>query len=160
MRLLTCYECKQKFPQNDLIFYTPERAKTGHNYCKKCLEEKQARENFSNTVCKIFGLKAPGPRIWTERKRLHDKYGYTDNIIVRCLDYIYHIEMKKQLAESLCLVTPTMVEKMMRYERTQDIKGRLFAINYNQEQNEYIVPIREEVETPQLDDPDKWLNDD
>ena len=71
-----CYGCKQEFRSEELVYYASPTANTGYNYCPKCLAEKQARERFSYKVCSIFGLKAPGPRIWTERKRLYEKYGY------------------------------------------------------------------------------------
>ena len=107
-----CYGCKQTFLKTELIDYTPIAAKISHSYCPACLKEKQAKDNFSMKVCSIFQLKSPGPRIWNERKRLIDKYGYTDEIIIDCLDYIYNVEHAAKLAESLCLVNPTTVAKM------------------------------------------------
>ena len=84
-----CFTCKQPFPKEELIDYASENSNVTHHYCKICYAEKIARDNFSNTVCRIFGLKTPGPRIWAERKRIQDKYGYTDNTIVECLLYLY-----------------------------------------------------------------------
>lgn len=86
-----CHGCKQSFRKSELIDYASPGAKTMYSYCSKCLEEKHSRENFSNKVCSIFGIKTPGPLIWTQRKRLQDTYGYTDDIIVECLDYLYNV---------------------------------------------------------------------
>ena len=80
-----CAGCKQEFRKDELIQYATLSGKTTYWYCKDCYEEKLAREKFSNKICEIFGIKSPGPRIWTERKRLRDKYGYTDNTIIECL---------------------------------------------------------------------------
>lgn len=118
-----CYGCKQVFRKEELVEYASVRASTGHWYCSKCLAEKQEREHFSDKVCEIFGLKSPGPRIWTERKRLIDTYGYTDGIIINCLEYIYNVKRLKKLTESLALVTPKMVAEMKKWKRSEDGKA-------------------------------------
>lgn len=117
---LKCYGCGEQFPRGDIINYTSSRAKTGHNYCPNCLNEVKAKEMFIEKVCHIFGIKAPGPRIWTERKRIIETYGYTDQIIVDCLDYVYNIQKSKKLSDSLFLVNPINVEKMMKYKAYQE----------------------------------------
>lgn len=119
----TCYGCKEKFRKDELIEYASDAATIAHWYCPKCLREKQEREMFSNTVCQIFGLKAPGPRIWRERKRLQDTYGYTDGVIVDCLDYIYNVKHLKKLSESLILVTPSMVSEMKRWKSSEEARA-------------------------------------
>lgn len=130
-----------------------------HSYCPKCFKEKQARERFSNKVCSIFGLKSPGPRIWKERERLQNTYGYTDDIIIDCLDYIYCVEKKKKLAESLCLVTPYAVKKMLRYKKTQENKASNIIRAVRTETNEYVVPIKENTTKKKESwNPDDWLD--
>lgn len=122
-----CHGCREQFRREELIDYASPGSVTMYSYCPKCLKEKQDREKFSDKVCSIFGIKSPGPRIWTERKRLQDKYGYTDDVIVHCLDYIYNVEKKKKYTESLCLVTPPMVEKAQRWQKTEETKANLLA---------------------------------
>lgn len=139
-----CYECKEQFNKLELIDYASPKAKTMHSYCRSCLKKKQARDAFSDKICMIFGLKTPGPRIWTERKRLQETYGYTDQTITECLEYIYNIEKKKKLAESLTLVRPQMVNKMEAYKRQQDYNGAKIAQSIAAtRQEEHVVPIRE-----------------
>ena len=158
---LKCFGCKQQFRKEELVFYTPISAKIGHNYCVKCLQEKQQREKFSNKVCEIFGLKSPGPRIWTERKRLIDTYGYTDDVIVNCLDFIYNIDKKKKLSESLCLVNPTTVNRMMNYRRSEENKIKRMAnmITEAEQIKPHIVPIKKKENKKQSWDSDEWLDD-
>ena len=156
-----CYECKEKFRIEELVDYAGPRAKVMHSYCPNCLKEKQSRDKFSDKVCAIFGLKGPGPRIWTERKRIIQTYGYTDDTIIDCLDYIYNIEKKKVLSESLCLVKPPMVDKMMRYKRAKENESFKLAQAMNMETVEYIVPIKENnVSNKVILDPDTLLEDD
>ena len=155
-----CHGCNQVFRREELIDYASPGPKTMYSYCPKCLEEKHAREAFSIKVCTIFGLKSPGPRIWTERKRLYDKYGYTDNVIIDCLEYIYYVEKKKKLVESLCLVTPYMVDKMMKYKNKQAAQAASLVRAMNTEMTEYVVPIRENVSKKKESwNPEDWLED-
>ena len=165
---LKCFGCKEEFRREELVGYAGLNSNTLHNYCPKCLKEKQSKDYFSSQVCKIFKLKAPGPRIWKERQRIQEKYGYTDEVIIDCLDYIYNIEKYKIYVESLCLVEPVMVEKMKAYKRQQQQKQAMEA-HRNQgiiqamaqfKPKEYIVPIRENTKVIEQEewDPDEWLD--
>lgn len=156
-----CHVCKETFRTEEMVHYATLRSKTAYWYCPNCYNEKREKEQFSEKVCQIFGIKSPGPRIWTERKRLKDTYGYTDSILVDSLDYIYNIQKKKKLAESLCLITPSLVNKMMEYKRkTQDIANKINNA-IQMESIEYIVPIQENVKKNSNKwDPDEWLNED
>ena len=139
-----CAGCKEEFRKDELVEYFSVTGKTSAWYCHTCLAEKQARERFSINVCQIFGLKSPGPRIWTERKRLMDKYGYTDDAIVDCLDYIYNVLKKKKLAESLALIGPKYMMEMKNWKAQQKAAGGSIAaaITYTQ-MKEHIVPVKE-----------------
>lgn len=144
---LKCFGCKQEFRREELISYTPVTAKNAYNYCKDCLKEKQARERFSDKVCSIFGIKAPGPRIWTERKRIMNTYGYTDDIIIDCLEYIYKIQKCKKLSESLCLITPTNVARMINWKTAQTNQaGNLLRATNVEQLNECVVTTQKKKE--------------
>ena len=152
-----CYSCKQEFRKTELIDYAPPGTKSMHSYCPKCLEEKHSRENFSYKVCKIFGIKAPGPIIWTQRKRLKETYAYSDEIIIDCLDYLYNIKGMKKLSESLVLVTPEAVNEMMKYKQK---KTEQLVKSMNMETKEYVVPIQKAKERKKVIwDSDDWLDD-
>lgn len=152
-----CYGCKQSFRKEELISYASPNAKTMQTYCPACLKAKQERERFSDKVCAIFGIKSPGPRIWTERKRIKETYGYTDDVIITCLEYIYNVEHKKKLAESLCLVNPMSVERALAYKNRADNK----VISPQNKIKEYVVPVREgSSKEATLMNPDDFLGDD
>lgn len=160
MKTKKCFGCKISFTEDQLTFYTTATAQTGHWYCKNCLHDKLEREKFSTTVCTIFGLRTPGPRIWTERKRLIDKYGYTDNTIIKCLNYLYNVEKKKKLADSLCLVNPTNVDKSIRWEKEQQYNANklLSAVEKMGNANEQAVQIKEHLNEKKELNPDEWLD--
>lgn len=129
-KTLQCYECKQQFLRESLTGYAMNNAKTLHNYCPDCLEKVKARERFSQKVCEIFNISTPGPRIWAERKRLMNTYGYTDQIIIDCLDYIYNVDGKKKLSESLCMIKPAVVERMLKYKKAIEYKVNKIASTF------------------------------
>ena len=143
-----CYGCKQDIHKDEMIQYSTISGKTSYWYCKRCYEERIARERFQAKVCEIFGIKSPGPRIWTERKRLMDAYGYTDDAIVDCLDYIYNVEHKDKLAESLALVGPRSMTNMKQWRAYKKAQaGSIAAAIANSDMKEYIVPVQEHKKT-------------
>lgn len=156
-----CAGCKESFRKTELVEYFSPSGKTSAWYCPKCLQDKQARERFSNKVCQIFGIKAPGPVIWTQRKRLIKEYGYTDDAIIDCLDYIYNEKKIKKLSESLYFVKPEMMEEMRVWRSKKEATGgSLAAAIANTEMKEYIVPVRENNTEKKLTAIDEGLFDD
>lgn len=145
-----CFECKQMFPSSQLIEYASLTSNISHSYCPTCLKLKQDRDLFSQTVCMIFGTKTPGPRMWTERKRLMENYGYSDEVIIDCLNYVYKVENHKVDIESLYLVTPVSVDRMMQYKRKN---GRIGGTMPKYEK--HLIPVSKEPEKElNLIDPD------
>ncbi len=157
-----CFGCKQDFRKNELVEHSSPSGKTTNWYCPKCLQEKLDREKFSDTVCSIFGIKNPGPIIWTQRKRLQEKYGYTDDVIITCLEYIYKVEHKKILSESLVLVTPLTVEKALKYKKQQEYnENKLVTAVTGTQYVERYVKIKENIDEEKTElNPDDFLDDD
>ena len=139
-----CHGCKQDIRKEEMIQYTSLSGKSSYWFCKTCYEEKMARERFQTKVCQIFGIKSPGPVIWTQRKKLRDTYGYTDDAIVDCLEYIYNVQKKKILSESLVLVSPKSMAQMKAWRADQKARASgIAAAVAHTEMKEYIVPIKE-----------------
>ena len=139
-----CHGCGQEIRKDEMIQYTTLSGKTAYWFCKDCYEDKMARERFQLKVCQIFGIKAPGPRIWTERKRLQNEYGYTDDAIVDCLDYIYNVSKKDKLSESLALVGPRSMANMKAWRADRQARASSIASAIaNTETHEYVVPVKE-----------------
>ena len=139
-----CHGCGQDIHKDEMIQYSTVSGKTSYWFCKNCYEEKMARERFQIKVCQIFGIKSPGPLIWTQRKRLRDEYGYTDDAIVDCLDYIYNVEHMKKLKESLGLVNPRSMANMKAWRADKKARASSIAAAIaNTETKEYIVPVKE-----------------
>ena len=139
-----CFGCKQDIHKDEMIQYTSPSGKTSYWFCRACYEEKMARERFQTKVCQIFGLKSPGPVIWTQRKKLQETYGYTDDAIVDCLEYIYNVEHMNKLKESLGLVNPRSMNNMKAWRADKKARASSIAAAIaNTEMKEYVVPVRE-----------------
>lgn len=139
-----CKGCGQDIRKEEMIQYFTPSGKTSYWFCKDCYEDKISREKFQNKVCEIFGIKTPGPLIWTQRKRLKDTYGYTDDAIIDCLDYIYNVEHMNKLKESLGLVNPRSMNNMKAWRADKKARASsLVASIATMETKEYIVPIQE-----------------
>lgn len=155
-----CHICKEVFLSDNMVHEENNSGQKFH-YCTKCYKEKEDRKLFADKVCQLFKIKTPGPRIWTERQRLIRTYGYTDSAIIACLDYIYTVEKKKVLAESLCLINPITMDKMKQYTRQQANESMRFARATSTPVNEYLAPIKENNNNKNKIEynPDDWLED-
>lgn len=65
------------------------------NYHADCLEIQLSKEELTDYICRLFSLKAPGPRIYTQIKTFLDKYPYyTYKGIKQALVYFYEVQKK------------------------------------------------------------------
>ena len=155
-----CFTCHNVFLRDQLIDYASPGTVTLHSYCPECYQQKLDKDKFSQAVCRIFGIKSPGARIWNDRKRLQEQYGYTDNTIVQCLDYIYNVLNKKKQSESLCLVTPLTIEQMKKYYKNQEYQSSLLVNSTTQEKTERHIEIKENIQSHKNKwNPDDWIED-
>jgi len=153
-----CWKCHDNFRKDELIDYCAPGYKTYHSYCKKCLKEQQDFDALKLKIVSIFGNDQKlWPRIMKDRKRIIIKYGYTDNTISDCLDYLYNVLKLKVLSKSLCLVTPTNVEKMKQYKRQQSAAAGQLAAAAAIEIVEKPVSIRENIDEEQEENLDEWF---
>lgn len=75
---------------------------------------------------------------------MRDKYGYSDDAIVDCLDYIYHVEKKDKLVESLALVNARSMNSMKAWRADQKARASSIAAAIATTKTaEYVVPITE-----------------
>jgi hypothetical protein len=65
------------------------------NYHADCKTKKIEKEELSEYICRLFSLKAPGPRINAQLKSFFEKYpNYTHKGIKQALEYFYEIQKK------------------------------------------------------------------
>lgn len=154
-----CHTCGEVFRNEEMVNYSTIRSKTAYWYCKKCYDKKIWREKFIDKVCIIFGIKAPGSKIWKQRELIQEKYGYSDEILIDCLDYIYNIEKFEKLKPTLGLINPMMVDKMMQYKRQEKNKAMQLTNAMKTEYIDHIVPVEVNKKKIKDDwDPEDWLS--
>lgn len=115
-----CFGCKNKFNAADMIEYQAIGTKASHRYCMFCYEEKKKKEWFANQICRMFGIKTPGPRIYSQRKRLNAE-GFTDELIIKTLRYMFDVKHLSKNFESLGLVNTKNMEEALAYWKTKEI---------------------------------------
>lgn len=159
-KVYKCKLCKESFREEELVQYASPNSVQQYRYCPKCLQVRQDEDYFISTVTRIFGLKKPGSRIWGDRKRLQENYGYNDRLIADCLIYVYEVEKIPKKSNSLYFVNPTTIDRMAKYKRAQVAEANSIAQAMNNNYTEYIVPIKEhkEKEKPAFDF-DSFFND-
>ena len=151
-----CAGCGQDIRKDEMIEYSSISGKTSKWFCRACYEEKIGREKFANRICQIFGLKSPGPVIWTQRKKLQEEFGYTDDIILDTLDYVYNVKKIKKLSETLYFVRPTIVNEMKQWKNNKELQaGGIAAATKQMVVHEYIISVndkKKERKTTNLED--------
>lgn len=84
------------------------------------------------------------------------KYGYTDDSIIDCLEFLYKIQMKDKIAETLALVGPRSMAAMKLWKSQQQaLGGRLIAASNQVQVEKKIVKIPEptsKIKKTRLDD--------
>lgn len=133
-KLVICPLCKASNDKNRVLSYI-----IGNRYyCKECYDKQSAvnaeknrvdQENkrFADEVCKIFGMKGPGPLIYTQRKRLRDE-GYTDDEILFTLKYIFDTKKVSKNKATLGLV-PYYIADALKKKKGVDKKNDTFVNN-------------------------------
>lgn len=148
-----CFGCSDIFNVADIIEYE------GHRFCKACYTNKLEREKFSKFVCELFNAKSPGPMVWSQRKNIQAKYGYTDDTIIKCLDYVYNVLHFEKEKPTLGLVTPMNIEKMLQYRKKQEYEDtkliQAFIQGVEQRNTTFHVKVRENKDTEE-----EWNLDD
>lgn len=120
--LLICPLCKVKNHRKDVM----ANVIRGRYYCKECFKkqkaideekEKEKQQNlyFADRICFLFGLKVPGPLIYTQRKKLQEQ-GYTDEEILYTLEYAFTIRKLDKKKETLGIV-PYMYEDATKWQK-------------------------------------------
>lgn len=155
-RLIKCFKCKELFLPTELTSYAAPYAKVMHNYCAKCLIEKQQNDLFRIKVASIFGDNADWSAISKQRTNLITKYGYTDTVIADCLDYLYRIKKKKIERYDLIGVNVYSINEMKKYKRSQLMSVGTITAAAKTQIKEYNVSTEENKVKPK----DTWNLDD
>lgn len=135
---LTCSECSRLklpvkvYPRGEIIIFNNRKL------CPKHYKEAVENEKFNNYICELFGIKSPGPLIFTQRKRLNEQ-GFTDETICHTLDYLFNVKKLNKAFESLGLINSQTVEEAYNYHLSQ--KGKTVELKENKVV-EHVVSVK------------------
>ena len=154
---LTCCYCKEKIPREQIIPYGSKENIL--NYCPNCYKEKISREKFYNFICELFGLRAPGPKIYAQRKKLKTTYGFTDETIMKTLDYLFNVKKLNKGYESIGLVNPQTVEEAKNYFEEKKKNEEKLKEAEKTRIEKVIIPIKKKERKVELIDIDALLEE-
>lgn len=135
---LTCCYCHKKYPRDEIVYYGS--SKNQQKYCPDCYKEKISREKFYQYICELFGIRAPGPKIYAQRRKIKDTYGYTDDTIMKTLDYLFKVKHLDKEFESIGLVNPKTVNEAKEYYERKKIQ---LAEEQVKEREKIIIPVED-----------------
>ena len=120
-----CALCGLEIEKTEAIRY---KAKNYHFDCEKKQEEK---DNLYDYVCKLFSLKAPGPRIYSQLKQYsiqHPEYTYKG--IIQALEYFYVVQNKpKDKANGGIGIVPYVYDAAQEYYNKKEKRQERVAEN-------------------------------
>lgn len=154
---LTCSSCHTKFPREEIIFYGS--AKNPIKYCPQCYSDRIDRDKFTNYICELFGIRVPGPKIYTQRKALKEKYGFTTDTIIQTLEYLYRVKKLDRTYESIGLVNPQTVEEAKNYYKQKALIYEKLKKAEETKVKDLITPIQKKERKVDLLDIDEYLED-
>lgn len=106
-----CHMCGEQ------VLITERVADTqGYWYHPNCLEQQEKRTELLNYICMLFGLKKPGPIVFSQLKRFTQGYGYTYDGILKALKYHYEIKHgDKEKANEAIGIVGFVYDEAQRY---------------------------------------------
>ena len=110
-KLVKCAGCGLQVDKNEAIRYKDK------NFHKKCYEIQKDKDEIFKYVCELFGLKKPGPVIYSQLKRFMEKYPhYTYKGILNSLVYFYDVKHNsKEKANNAISIVPYIYQDAYNY---------------------------------------------
>ena len=154
---LKCNRCKEDFPRDEIIRYTPEGCKTEQKLCKKCYEIKLDNEKFARAIKDIYNSGIDGGKN-KQKKLIQEKFGFTTDVIIDTLYYLANVKNIKYPNLGRVDNWPTWVEEMRQYKRAGQTFENLFNnMMHHEYKYEYIDIPDDEEEEIVLDNPNDYL---
>ena len=157
-RVYKCFECKENVHSDDAV------GADGHYYHSNCYALTLDRKAFMTYVCQLFGLKAPGPVIYSQRKNFMTKYKYTDAGMLKTLKYLYEVQKNKvDGAKERIGLIPYAYDEAQEYYSSQENKKKEIAnkmadaINNQKTEIIYVKRIYNEKKESNFIDPNSIL---
>jgi hypothetical protein len=137
-KTVKCQLCGGAVLHSEVIKYK------GKNFHKDCSKQYKDREELCNYICKVFNLKAPGPRNYQLMKRYREENNYTYKGMLNSLKYFF--EVKKNDIKKSCErigIIPYVYDEAQNYYNKIDKKKEVMlrALEVNQTSNNIEVKV-------------------
>jgi len=123
MGIVTCGGCGLKFNRSveDAEFI---KSKWYHTNCAKVKHEKIALDQY---ICKVFGLKTPGPMNNILIKKYRDEMGYNYDGMLKSLKYFYEIKKHStdKSEERIGIIPYVYTDAQNYFERIENQSERI-----------------------------------
>jgi hypothetical protein len=117
-----CPFCQNKVDGDEAILHK------GRRYHPSCYQEVLIKEELYEYICKLFTLKAPGPKNFALLKKYREENGYTYAGVLNALRYFYEVKrgaIKK--ADARIGIVPYVYDEAQEYYRRQERKQEVVA---------------------------------
>lgn len=142
MATIKCHYCNEQVDRKEAIKYK------NYNYHPHCYEQKKARDELSDYICRLFGLKRPGPVIYAQISQLIEEnkdFSYCG--IKQALIYYYEVlknPVKDQYKNTIGIVRYVYDDAQEHYKNL-DEKRINIAASFNKSNKN-----KEDVEKKQI----------
>ena len=97
----------------------------------------------------MFGTPAPRPKTYPQPRKIKENYGFTDETIMKTLDYLFKVKKMDKGFESIGLVNPRTVDEAKDYYESK----KVVVVNENKVEK-IIVPTNDNKKKKDLIDLD------
>lgn len=109
-RLVKCAYCDGQVDKDIAERYNDK------NYHADCCKKQKDRDELISYICNLFGLKKPGPVVYSQLKRFVEVQKYTYEGILHSLQYFYDVKKgSKQKANQAIGIVPYVYDEAQDY---------------------------------------------
>jgi hypothetical protein len=152
---LETYSIKTSFVRIDKSYFGVESSQQKAN--------KKAQKSKLSKVNQCFEGKpyiSPSTLIAKERKKIKAAYGFTDETIMKTLDYLFNVKKLNKGFESIGLVNPQNVEEARKYFEEKKKKEEKLREAEQTRIEKIVVPVKKKERKVELIDIDALLEED
>ena len=149
-----CYLCETQVDKLDTVRWENK------NFHPDCAETYKEKRMLSDYICKLFGFKAPGPRVQAQIKKFTVDNHFTYKGIYNSLKYFFEIKGNsvRKANEGIGIVPYVYDEAQLYYKRLERTARALAdSVDKNRQrivkfQGEKPIKKKEEIDLSQLGD--------
>ena len=141
-RQVKCAFCEQFMDKDNSVRYNEK------NYHPNCLQKQKDKEELFKYICTLFGLKKPGPTVYSQLKNFMQKNNsYTYKGVLNSLKYFYEVKRNstKNSNQGIGIVPYVYDEAYEYYEKINHKQSKIETKLNEQLNKDYkVVTVKEQ----------------